>query len=156
MEELVAVLEQHINEYTFKMNNDNDQSDLERHQALIKAMEAELTKQEKMKQRLFDSWEADDGMYTRDEFIERKQKYTSNIEKIKKQIQEAKQNAPEPVNYEELIMNLHFMIDCIRNPEWEPEKKNFMLKQFIDRIEYDAIDYGAMKGGKAVLDLFLK
>ena len=34
--------------------------------------------------------------------------------------------------------------------------KNDFLKQHISLIKYDTIDYGAGKGGKAVLDLYLK
>ena len=156
MNALVEVLERHIQNYTYKLESGNDQADVERHQALIKAMEAELAKQEKMKQRLFDSWEADDGMYTRDEFIERKQKYTTTIEKIKEQIQDAKENAPEPVDYAEQIVMLHAAIDRIKDPTVDAEDKNALLKEIIESIDYDAEDYGLGKGGKAILDVHLK
>jgi hypothetical protein len=97
-----------------------------------------------------------DDFYTRDEFIEWKQYYTQKIEEIKKQIQEAQDAFPEPVNYAEQILNLHAMIDCIKDPDITAKKKNDFLKQFIDRVTYDAIDYGRNKGGKVILEVFLK
>ena len=156
MNALVEALQVYIEDFTMKMEADNDQTELIRHQKMIEAMEAELAKQEKMKRRLFDSWEADDGTYTKDEFIERKQIYTSTIERIKKQIQEAKTNAPAPVDYSEQIVNLHAMIDCINDPNLEAKAKNDFLKQFIECINYDVIDYGQKKGGKAILDVQLR
>lgn len=156
MDALVETLKAHIDDCTFKMENDHDQTEFNRHQELIKALEAELAKQEKAKRRLFDSWEEDDGTYTKDEFIERKQLYTSKIEKIKTQIQEAKNNAPAPVDYTEQIANLHAVIDCIKDPNLEAKEKNDFLKQMIEIITYDVIDYGRKRGGKPVLEVFLK
>lgn len=63
-----------------------------------------------------DSWESEDGLYTRDEFIERKQMYNATIEKLKERIKEEKQNAPAPIDYSEIIKSVHEMIDCLNNP----------------------------------------
>ena len=156
MNALVETLKVYIEDFTMKMESNNDQAELIRHQKMIEAMESELVKQEKMKRRLFDSWEADDGTYTKDEFIERKQIYTSAIERIKKQIQEAKNNAPAPVDYSEQIINLHAMIDCINDPNIEAKAKNDFLKQYIEYITYDVIDFGKKRGGKAVLGVQLR
>ena len=145
-----------IEDFEIKMNSENDQAELIRHQNAIEAMEKELKKLETRKKRLFDSWEADDGTYTRDEFIERKQMYVADIDKIKAQIKEAKNNAPAPVNYEEQITNLHAMIDCLTDPKLDAKEKNDFLKEFIERIDYDVIDYGRKKGGKPILDIRLK
>lgn len=123
---------------------------------VLQSLETELSKLEKKKQRLFDSWESEDGMYTRDEFIDRKQMYTSNIEKLKEQIQEAKQNIPAPVNYPEQITTMHKLIDCIEDPNLDAQAKNDFLKQFIDKITYDVIDHGVRRGATPVLEVFLK
>jgi hypothetical protein len=48
------------------------------------------------------------------------------------------------------------MIECVKDPELSAKKKNDFLKQFIDRITHDAIDYGRSKGGKVILEVFLK
>ena len=122
----------------------------------IEALEAELAKQEKKKRRLFDSWEADDGTYTRDEFIERKQMYANQIDSIKNSIEELRRSTPEPIDYSEKIITCHQMIDCILDPSIEGKDKNDFLKKYISKIKYDVIDYGFGKGGKPVLDVFLK
>ena len=78
------------------------------------------------------------------------------IDELKKQIREAKEAVPEPVNYSEQIVNLHAMIDCIKNPDYSAKRKNDFLKLFLDKITYDTIDFGQRKGGKPVLEVFLK
>lgn len=156
MDAFVEALNAYIDDFTFKMENDNDQTDLIRHQDMIKAMEKELAKQEKKKRKLFDSWEADDGTYTRDEFIERKQMYVHQIDELNDRIKEAKENMPKPVNYSKKIVSLHKMIDCINNPKLSAKKKNDFLKQYIDKITYDIIDHGERKGGTPILEVFLK
>lgn len=156
IDNIINSLKAHIDDLTVKMESGHDQSELVRHQEMIKAMEAELAKLNAMKQRMFDSWDANDGTYTREEFIERKQKYNSAIEEIKKQIQEAKLNAPEPVDYSQQIENLHAAIDCIKNPDISAQDKNDFLKQVIDHIDYNVIDLGYRKGCIPVLDVHLK
>lgn len=154
LDALVESLKAYIADYEIKMQNSSDQSEIIRHQELITAMEAELSKREVKRKRLFDAYE--DGSYTRDEFIERKNHHNIAIDELKKQIEEAKASAPEPIDYSAKIVTLHSLIDCIRDPEIDAKAKNDFLKQFIDRIDYDVIDYGQCKGGKVVLDVFLK
>lgn len=153
---LVEALKMHIEDCEMKMQSENNADMVAKHQEVIAALEAELKKQQRRKSKLLDSWEADDGIYTRDEFIERKQKYDATIGKLKEQIQEAKENAPQPVNYAEKIETLHALIDCINDQAISAQAKNDFLKQHIERIEYDAISFGERKGGKAVLAVHLK
>lgn len=154
LDAFVEALNAHIADFEMKMEADDNQEERVRHQAQIDTMEAELEKLERKRKKLFLAYE--DDAYTRDEFIERKQHYNQEIEAIKKQIQEAQNAFPEPVDYSEQIVNLHAMINCVTNPDISAKKKNDFLKQFIDRITYDAIDYGRSKGGKVILEVFLK
>lgn len=156
MDALVEALKEHADNFEILMASSNDQEELIRHQETIAIMEAELKKQEARKRKLLDSWESEDGMYTKDEFIERKQMYTATIEKIKEQIQEARKAAPAPVDYSEQIVNIHAMIDCLKDPSKDAKAKNDFLKQYIDCITYDVIDYGKKRGGKPILEVFLK
>jgi hypothetical protein len=153
---IVAALKLQIQDFEVKMKSETNTKALDQHMVVLQSLEAELAKLEKKKQRLFDSWESEDGMYTRDEFIDRKQMYTSNIEKLKEQIQEAKQNIPAPVNYPEQITTMHKLIDCIEDPNLDAQAKNDFLKQFIDKITYDVIDHGVRRGATPVLEVFLK
>lgn len=150
----VDALNDAIADFEVKMKADDTKAEYARHQAQIDTMEAELAKMEKKRRQLFLDYQ--DQAYTRDEFIEWKQYYTKAIEDIKKQIQEAQNAFPEPVNYSEQIVNLHAMIECITDPDLSAKKKNDFLKMFIDRITYDAEDHGRSKGGKVILEVFLK
>lgn len=152
---VVEALKACIKDFEVKLeNNSNDESD--RHKEYVAALQAELTKQEAKRKRLFDSWESDDGLYTRDEFIERKQMYAAAIEKLKAQLKEAKENAPEPVDYQEKIVSLHQVIDCIKDDSIPAKDKNVFLKQNLNKITYDLIDLGRGKGAIPVLDVFPK
>ena len=147
-------LKAYIADFEMKMESDDNKEEMAKHQAMLDSMESELAKMEKKRKKLFADYE--DDTYTRDEFIERKQHYNQLIEEIKKQIQETQDAFPEPVDYSEQIVNLHAMIECVKDPDISAKKKNDFLKQFVDRITYDSIDYGQRKGGKAVLEVFLK
>ena len=142
-----------IKDFEIKMNNNDDQSEMLNHVAMIERMESELNKLEKKRNNLFDDYE--DGVYTREEFIERKQKYNSDIEALKKHLQETKNEAPEPVNYEEQIANLQAVIDCLNDQTLSPKEKNDFLKTIIKDITYDSIDYGMNKGGQPVLEIIM-
>lgn len=154
MDALVEVLKKDIADCEMKMERKEDNTELLRHQSIIQAMEAEIVKLENRKRKLMDSWESEDGMYTRDEFIERKQMYTQNIDTLKTKIAEAKKNAPAPVDYSEQITTLHAILDCINNQDIDAKSKNVFLKQLISKITYDIIDNGVNKK-VPVLEVFL-
>lgn len=156
MAALIEALKMHIADFEIKLKEDDNKEELNRHKKKIKTLEAELAKQEKMKRRLFDSWEADDGTYTRDEFIERKQQYTEKINSIKAQIAQAKNNAPAPVNYGEKIRAVHEIIDTLQDKELSAQAKNNILKEHIEVIKYDIIDHGRNKGGTPILEIVFK
>lgn len=143
-----------IAEFEVKKDTDDNKAEIAKHQAQLDTMQAELAKLERKLKKVHMDYH--DDFYTRDEFIEWKQYYTQKIEEIKKQIQEAQEAFPEPVDYAEQIFNLNAMIDCVKDPDLTAKKKNDFLKQFIDRVTYDSIDYGRNKGGKVILEVFLK
>ena len=154
MDAFVDALKATIADFEMKMETDDNTAEVAKHQAQLDAMQAALAKSERKLKKVHMDYH--DEVYTRDEFIEWKQYYTKEIEEIKKQIQEAQDAFPEPVNYAEQIVNLHAMIDCVKDPDISAKKKNDFLKQFIDYITYDAIDHGRNKGGKVILEVFLK
>ena len=150
----VDALKAAIADFEIKMESDDNTAEVAKHQAQLDAMTAELAKLERKLKKVHMDYH--DDFYTRDEFIEWKNFYTQKIDDIKKQIQEAQEAFPEPVNYAEQIVNLHAMIDCIKDPDITAKKKNDFLKQFVDRITFDSEDYGRSKGGKVILEVFLK
>ena len=48
------------------------------------------------------------------------------------------------------------MIEMIQAPDVDAGAKNDFLREYIDDISYDVIDYGPGKGGMPVLDVQLK
>lgn len=156
MDGVVDALKAIIADFEVKMKNDHGQAEQLRHQESIKAMKAELAKQETRRSKLFDSWESEDGMYTKEEFIERKLMYNAAIDQLKEQIKTAEASAPAPVDFSERIATLHALIACLTDPEIDAKEKNILLKQTVDRIDYDVIDHGRGKGGMPVLTVFLK
>lgn len=149
-------LKMHIEDFQVKLATGNVNTEADRQAQVVEAMEKELAKQERMKKRLFESWEADDGMYTRDEFLERKQMYTRTIDNLKAEIDELKRNTPAPVDYHEKIENLHAIIDCLADPNQDAATKNAFMKEFIEKITFDTIDLGRGKGCDPVLEVYFK
>lgn len=137
------------------MESAQDASAQLRFESMIQTMQTELAKLESRKRKLMDSWESEDGMYTKEEFIERKQMYTTSIDALKKRIAEAKETAPATINYSEQIATLKAIIDCINNPDLDAKAKNVFLKQYIEKITYDVVDNGVNKK-VPVLEVFLK
>lgn len=152
LDALVEALEARIADCEIMMQNDGNKAERIRHNEMIESMEAELAKQERKRKKLFDDYE--DEIYSRDEFIERKQIYAQTIDSLKEQIKVAKENKPEAVDYSEKIVTLHQMIEMIKNPDVDAKAKNDFLCKYIEDIKYDVIDYGRNKGGKPVLDVF--
>lgn len=151
---VVDALKSAIADFTIKMDENGNASVVEQHAFSIATMEDELRKLDKKRERLFDNYE--DGVYTKAEFIERKQKCNAEIEKLKTRLQTARENMPTPINYPGIIGSLHEMIDYIQNPDISAKVKNDLLKKFIADIKYDAVDYGKGKGGRPQLDVCLK
>lgn len=151
---LVEALKTCINDYEVKLKNDGNKAELDRHNEMISVMENELEKLERKRQKLFDDYE--DEVYTREEFIDRKQKHTKSIDELKERIVDAKSNMPEVIDYSERIVSLHKCIDVMKSPDLDAQAKNDFLKEFIEDIKYDVIDLGRSKGGKPVLEIIFK
>lgn len=154
LDSVAEALKKCIEDFEVRKNNEDDQTRRKDHLALIERMEAELSKQEKKRARIFDEYE--DGTYTKNEFIERKQRYDTAIEELKKQIQDAKKEVPLPVNYEEKIASFHQALDMLKDKNISAKEKNDFLKTIIEDIKYDVIDHGRNKGGTPVLNVITK
>lgn len=151
---LVEALKAYIADFELKMSNNTNAAERIRHSEMISTMESELEKLERKRRKLFDDYE--DEVYSKDEFIERKQIYAQTIDALKEQIRDAKANLPEVVDYSEKIITLHKLIEAIQDTEISAKAKNDFLSEYIDDVKYDVIDGGDGKGGKAVLDVILK
>lgn len=156
MQTLIFSLKCEIHDCQIKLDSGAASAAAARQRDMIEAAKKELASLQAKKRRLFDSWEADDGTYTKEEFLERKAMYTHSIEQLQDKIKELEATKIEAVDYAEKINNLHRLIDCITNEQMPCAEKNAFLKKIIQKIEYDCVDYGKRHGGKALLTVHLK
>ena len=148
LEAITDALKAYLADFEAKSRNDTGAAERLRHQEMIQAMESELSKMERKRKRLFDDYE--DEVYTRDEFIERKQKYATDIAALTERIKAAKENLPATVDYSERITTMHHLIDTINDPSLDAGQKNAFLKEYIESIKY------SVNEGKPALEIALK
>ena len=154
MEALVAALRAHIDDFTMKLTNGEEQRTAQRYADTLAAMMTELSKLEQRRSQLFDYLEQ--GIYTPAEFAERKNVLTDRIEAAQHGIEEFKASQPPAVDYQEMIVKFTECVNALESPDVPAQAKNDLLKSIISRIEYDCIDNGKNKGGTVVLDIKLK
>lgn len=152
---IIGAIKVVIEDFEIRIENNSGEAEKRRQDEIIDALEAELVKREKQRRRLFEAYE--EGVYDSAEFIERKQIVNAEIEEIKKQAQNAKEEAKAlvPEDYRKKIIKLHEAVDLLNDQEKPARNKNIFLKSFIDHIDIEVIDNGRGKGGQAAVDLYL-
>lgn len=71
-EDITEALKLYIDDFQIKIDNGNTNDEASRIKETISILQDELSKAKNKKVRLFDAYESDNGMYTAEEFIERK------------------------------------------------------------------------------------
>ena len=115
----------------------------------IEALQKELTKAQKKLSKAFDDYE--EGIYTSNEFLQRKAKHNEKIEAIQNQIDSLEESIPEKEEYEEKIMFLSDALEALLDETLDAEIKNEYLKRIIDKIEYSREN-----DSEFILDFYLK
>lgn len=148
MKALAHALRLYIEDFECKVDNlpDVDENTII---SQIEALEREQKKAEKKLAKAFDDYE--DGVYTANEFVERKAKHNARIESIKKQIDELEESIPEKEAYEEIIMGLSDALEALLDESLDAEIKNAYLKAIIEKIEFSREN-----NEEFILDVFLK
>lgn len=154
LEAVIFALNQYVTDFEFKLNNDDEVKRREQHKEVIESMKSELASLEKKRAGLFDYLER--GIYTENEFIERKAVYTERIENLNSNLLKEQNNEPEEIDYKEKIIKFSEVIESLRNSDIPAKKKNDLLKEIVSRIEYDCEDLGRNKGGNVMIDIFLR
>lgn len=151
---VTLALKAHISDFEFKMTNDEELRMAMHHTNTIKLMENELRKLEQKRDQLFDFLES--GIYTPQEFTERKNVISDKIKASESALAEYKERAPAAVDYKEKIIKFSECMDALNDAEVSARHKNELLQTIISKIEYDCIDLGRNKGGTVHIDVFLK
>jgi DNA invertase Pin-like site-specific DNA recombinase len=123
----------YIEDFQMRVDNlpDVDENTI---QAQIEALYNEKRKTEKKLAKAFDDYE--DGVYTANEFVQRKAKHNARIESIEMQIRELENSIPERVEYEELTIMFSEALEMLQAPDLDAEVKNEYLKKIFSRIEF--------------------
>lgn len=151
---VAAALRDYISDFEFKLNNDEEAKKNKQHEEMLRMMDAELKKLEQKREKLFDFLES--GIYTKQEFMERKGVLSDRIEAMQASIENVKKTLPPPVDYKEKIAKVSEALSALEDPGVPARAKNDLLKSVIRKIEYDCVDFGRNKGGEVHLDVYLK
>lgn len=133
MAAIVHALKLYMEDFQLKVDNlpDVDEDSVT---TQIEALEAQKKKTKKKLEKIFDDYE--EGIYTANEFVQRKAVLTERIESIDQQIHELENAIPEKVDYQEMVLRLSDALDALLDDEVEAEVKNHFLKELFTKIEF--------------------
>lgn len=154
MDLLCASLKAYIDDFEFKVSNAGRMAEMEKHSAEVERLERELEKAKIKRRRLFDDY--DDGVYTAAEFKERKAVWADRIERITYELDDLQRQKPEEIDYKEKAIRFTQVLEAVQDPNETAKRKNEILKEILERIDYSCVDLGRQKGGVVTLDLILK
>lgn len=145
---VIHSLKLYIEDFEAKVDNLPDVDE----NTITAQMEALQKKAQATKRKLakaFDDYE--EGIYTANEFVERKAKHNATLEAIQKQMIELENSIPEKEEYEEKIIMFSEALDTLLDDTLDAEIKNEYLKRIFDRIEFSREN-----NEEFILDVFLK
>ena len=147
MNALVHALKLYIEDFEMKVDNlpDVDENTI---LAQIEGFQKKIQQTKKKLSKIFDNYE--DGIYTANEFVERKAKHNEAIESYEKQIAELENAIPEKEEYEEITMLLSEALDSLLDTTLDADIKNEYLKRIISKIEFSREN-----NGEFILDIYL-
>lgn len=133
MNAFIYGLKLYLEDYELKIDNTAivSEDDIEQQ---IQVLEREKKSIDKKLAKIFDDYE--EGIYSSNEFVQRKAKHNDRLEAINAQIHELESSIPEKTDYEEKIMYLSDAIEMLQDNEIDAQTKNDFLKEFIDKIEF--------------------
>lgn len=148
MDATVHALRQYIDEIELQVDNlpDVDENTIT---GQIEALQAEMRKTEKKLAKAFDDYE--EGIYSANEFVQRKAVHNERIESIRAQIEALEDSIPEKEAYEEKILALSDALGALLDEGLDADVKNAYLKQIVDRIEFTREN-----NDEFILDLYLQ
>ncbi len=120
----------------FEVRIKNDEGDSRKlHENLIKQLKA---RKEELDKKEIQQWEkySEEGM-PKHIFDNLNAKVLKEKEEIQEALCKAYEAMPEPVDYEEKLHRSKDALEALDNPDVDAEKKNMLLKECIERIDYN-------------------
>jgi hypothetical protein len=138
IERVEDVLKQCIHDFEIRIQN-NDGDSVKLHESLIKRLEA---KRKELDEKELAQWEAQadpDPSKRMPEHIFKKlnEKLLKEKEEVRQALCKAYESMPAPVDYEEKMHMFQEALDTLRDPEATAARKNKLLKDCIERIDYN-------------------
>ena len=145
-----ALAVEHLPALEAKLNS-NAGTSAEIQKKQIKKMQdefQELAQQENKQYELLEK-----GFYTEEKFVERNTALHRELDDLKSRIYTAKQTMPKEIDYAGKIVKLKEAIAAMKNDSITIKEKNKFVREIIERIEYEYLDY---KGkGKTIFALHI-
>ena len=130
-----ALLTAHLPELEAKLNSGEGESSTIQRQ-IIDRLEKQIGELKKQEVKQYDLLET--GIYSNEVFLERNATLREKLTSCFQQLEEAKKNLPQAIDYEEKVMSLKKAIDIIDDDTATTEQKNRLLKAIIKNIDYES------------------
>ena len=131
---IIEALNNILSDFEIKIQQTYDDQEALYHKR-IKDLEKERIKLDKKQDELYDLLE--NKIYTREVFLKRNAKLQEEIKKLDSMIIQMKQKTFEKIDYQEKATKLSEAIATLQDDTIKAETKNKLLKQIINRIEYN-------------------
>jgi DNA invertase Pin-like site-specific DNA recombinase len=126
-------LQQCVKDFEYRIQAD-DKDSLQLHENLIKRLKLKM---EELNKKEISQWEkyTEENM-PKEIFEMLNQKVLKEKDEVQQALCKAYESIPEPVDYEEKLLRFKNALEALDNPDVPAEKKNRLLKDCIERIDY--------------------
>ena len=135
---IIYALEAHVEDFATKIDNAAEVAETQRHQQQIAVVEKELENIKAQRGKLFDLLER--GLYSEEDFIERKAVLDAKKIAAEKQLKHLQATFPQPTDYKEKAIKLTQAIAALKDDTVSAAAKNKLLKEIVQRIEFSRED----------------
>lgn len=137
-EAIIDCLEDAVKDFAFKLQHDTSMDTYALQTKMLTEQREELKRLEAKQEELYDFLE--DGIYTKEVFLQRSDRLKTKREEIEKQIKYLQDNTVEPVDYTEKLATFKDVINALKDNSISAKHKNSLLKTIIKRIDYDRVE----------------
>lgn len=152
-EAIIDCLEDTVKDFAFKLQHDTSMDTYALQTKMLTEQREELKRLEAKQEELYDFLE--DGIYTKEVFLQRSNRLKTKREEIEKQIKYLQDNTVEPVDYTEKLATFKDVINALKDNSISAKHKNSLLKTIIKRIDYDRAEV-TDQDGKAYICTYRK
>lgn len=134
IDEVIKVLESAVEDFEVQVDSGADNS-LEMHKRLVERLEKKLAELRDLEKK---QWtEKLKGQMPSHVFNDLNADVVREIEEVQQALCDARNAAPSPVDLRAKIVTFRSAIEALRDPNVPAKKKNMLLKECIERIDYD-------------------